>query len=129
MVEGRMTRAQFDETIEKMSKEASFVCKEDWANHQICGDYPIIDVRSFAFCCSAAKACPWRMAALRALGLDDEALTELKIEFGERIQDAMIGVKKDPRDPKRGTIAGRSAKEPDEAKRHAHASKKAMTRP
>ncbi len=53
---------------------------DDWYDHQICGDFPQVDVRCFAFCCSPGKDCPYRKAALRFVGLSATQYTGVKAQ-------------------------------------------------
>ena len=59
--------------------------RDDWINHQICGDFPKIDFRCLVFCCSPKKDCPFRKIALRSVGLNDEDYIKIKQELAEHM--------------------------------------------
>ena len=69
-----------------IQKNIEFVEIKDWQNHQICGDYPKVDVRCLAFCCVPSKKCPYRNAVLDILGLTIKDYEKMKKEFGEKIR-------------------------------------------
>jgi len=60
--------------------------KEDWINHQICGDYPKVDARCLVFCCSPKKKCPYRNTVLMKLGLDVNGYIEFKQKMADAIE-------------------------------------------
>ncbi|MFC1700710.1 hypothetical protein ACFLZ0_01010 [Patescibacteria group bacterium] len=60
-----------------------FIKKNDWLNHQICGDFPEVDVRCLVFCCSPLKPCPARNAILKEMGLTVEDYAKIKEKSGE----------------------------------------------
>lgn len=64
--------------IEKILDEIKLIQREDWMNHQICGDMPNVDTRCLVFCCSPAKPCPLRNIVLRKMGLTVEYYAKMK---------------------------------------------------
>lgn len=67
----------------RLKKHINLVEREDWTKHQICGDYPNVDLRCLAFCCTPEKKCPHRNSVLKKVGLTVEDYTNLKREFAE----------------------------------------------
>jgi len=61
--------------------------RKDWMNHQICGDFPQIDPRCFAFCCTPLKPCPYRRLALKKMGRSDDDYVQLKKDCGSKIKE------------------------------------------
>jgi len=79
-------KKQAEEVFKELVKKIEFVDMEDWINHQICGDFPKVDIRCMAFCCSPAKNCPFRNSVLKKLGKTIKDFIEYKSRFGERIK-------------------------------------------
>lgn len=75
-----------EQVFKEISKKINFVERDDWINHQICGDFPKIDIRCMAFCCSPAKNCPYRNSVLKKLGKGITDFIEYKERFGEKIK-------------------------------------------
>jgi hypothetical protein len=63
---------------EELISKVERVERYDWLNHQICGDFPQIDLRCLVFCCSPAKNCPYRNIALKGIGLNAGDYIEIK---------------------------------------------------
>ena len=68
--------------------------RKDWMNHQICGDFPQIDPRCFAFCCTPLKHCPYRRLALKKLGGSDSDYVQMKKNFGDEIESSFRKTKR-----------------------------------
>lgn len=64
--------------IQQAFESIAFVKKDDWFRHQICGDFPIVDVRCLTFCCAPAKPCMLRNLVLKKLNLTLENYIEIK---------------------------------------------------
>lgn len=67
-----------DNNIQKALESIAFVKKDNWFRHQICGDFPIVDVRCLTFCCSPAKPCMLRNLVLKKLNLTLEDYVKIK---------------------------------------------------
>jgi len=70
---------------ERVEPNIKFIERNDWIEHQICGDWPEVDIRCLAFCCYPVKDCPYRISVLKKLGLTDKDYIEMKRKIGERI--------------------------------------------
>jgi hypothetical protein len=75
-----------NQLFEKVSEKIKFIKKDDWINHQICGDFPEVDIRCLVFCCSPAKNCPFRNSVLKKIGLTVMDYTKMKERFAEEIK-------------------------------------------
>jgi len=64
--------------LKELLNEIELIEKEDWINHQICGDFPKVDVRCLIYCCAPAKPCLYRNAVLKKFGRTSEDYAELK---------------------------------------------------
>jgi len=67
--------------FEKICKKIKFIKKDDWIEHQICGDFPKIDTRCLVFCCSPSKPCIFRNTILKMIGLSIDDYTKIKEKF------------------------------------------------
>jgi len=67
-----------DISLKELLNEIELIEREDWINHQICGDFPKVDVRCLIWCCTSAKPCPYRNAVLSKMGKTSEDYAELK---------------------------------------------------
>jgi len=67
----------------ELLNKIELVEKEDWINHQICGDYPKVDARCLVFCCSPKKNCPYRNTVLTKLGMDVNGYIKFKRKMAE----------------------------------------------
>ena len=74
----------------KIEPKIKLIERKDWIKHQICGDFPIIDLRCFVFCCSPSKKCPFRELALRKIGLTAKDYIKMKKFFANSIMSAKI---------------------------------------
>lgn len=74
------------EIFRKISNKIKFVKRKDWINHQICADFPTVDIRCFVFCCSPAKNCIFRGAVLKKLGLTIKDYIRMKEGFAKGIK-------------------------------------------
>lgn len=74
------------EIFRKISKKIKFVKRKDWINHQICGDFPIVDIRCLVFCCSPAKNCVFRNTVLKKMGLTIKDYVRMKEGFAREIK-------------------------------------------
>lgn len=77
-----------DKNIEKILNSIKFIKQDDWARHQICGDFPEVDARCLTFCCSPAKPCPLRNAVLKKLGLNLEEYIKIKEKSAAEFKQA-----------------------------------------
>lgn len=73
--------------IEKLLNSIQFSKKEDWFNHQICGDFPNVDARCLTFCCSPAKQCLLRNLVLKKLNLSLEDYINKKQKSAEEFEN------------------------------------------
>jgi len=64
--------------LKDLLNEIELIEKEDWINHQICGDFPKVDVRCLIYCCAPAKPCVYRNAVLKKFGKTSEEYAKLK---------------------------------------------------
>lgn len=67
----------------KIEPQIKFVKKKDWIGEQVCGSFPIVDLRCLIWCCSSKKDCPYRLAVLKKLGKTNEDYEELKRKLVE----------------------------------------------
>lgn len=72
--------------FEKICKKIKFIKRDDWVEHQICGDFPKVDIRCMVFCCSPSKPCIFRNTILEKKGLSVDDYTKIKEGFAEQIQ-------------------------------------------
>ena len=68
-----------------MENKIKLISREDWIKHQICGDFPEVDPKCLAFCCSPVKRCPYRDATLSKLGWDIIDYTTYKATLGSAV--------------------------------------------
>lgn len=78
-----------DKVLDKIINKIEFVEKEDWYNHQWCGDFPKIDKRCIVFCCAVSKQCPFRAAILKKLGKTNEDYMILKRELVPKVLEVI----------------------------------------
>ena len=77
-----------NQIFEKISKKIKFIKRNDWTGHQICGDFPKVDIRCLVFCCSPAKPCMFRDTVLQKMGLTLDDYTRMKEQFAQKIKGA-----------------------------------------
>ncbi len=75
-----------NQIFEKISKRINFIKRGDWTDHQICSDFPNIDIRCLVFCCSPAKPCIFRNTVLQKIGLTVDNYTKMKEKFAGEIE-------------------------------------------
>lgn len=72
--------------FEKVSKKIKFIKRDNWIEHQICGDFPKVDTRCLVFCCSPSKLCTFRNTILEKMGLTVDDYIKMKEKFAEQIK-------------------------------------------
>ena len=72
--------------FEKISKMIKFIKRDDWTDHQICGDFPEVDTRCLVFCCSPSKPCIFRNTILKKMDLTVDDYTRSKEEFATNFE-------------------------------------------
>jgi len=77
--------------FEKVSKKIKFIKRDDWIEHQICGDFPKVDIRCLVFCCSPSKPCVFRNTILEKMGLTVDDCIETKEEFAQILRSDYDG--------------------------------------
>lgn len=76
-----------NQNVEDVLKQIKFIKREDWLNHQICGDFPTVDSRCLIFCCSPRKPCPLRNITLRKMGLTVEDYAKIKEKIAANFEE------------------------------------------
>lgn len=79
--------------FDKICKKIRFIKKADWTEHQICGDFPKVDVRCLVFCCSPSKTCIFRNTILKKMGLGVDDYTKMKEKFAKDMGDIIASRK------------------------------------
>jgi len=78
-------RKRAAELMGQLASMIQFARFNDWIDHQICGTFPLVDIRNLVFCCSPKKNCPYRNSVLIALGLTVEDYKGLKLRMGKEV--------------------------------------------
>jgi predicted metal-binding transcription factor (methanogenesis marker protein 9) len=79
-----------NQLFKKISKEIKFIERKDWTNHQICGDFPNVDLRCLVFCCPPSKDCPFRNSVLKKL---NKSVKDYKIFKEKLAKEILIWIK------------------------------------
>jgi hypothetical protein len=66
-------------------KKIAIVRYDDWTKRHICWDFPAVDRRCLAFCCSPKKKCQQRDAVLKKIGITKKKYEAWKKRFGETL--------------------------------------------
>ena len=75
--------------FEKIAKKIQVVEYDNWMDTQICASFPDFSPLCFIHCCSPAKRCVFRRAALRYLGLTEKDYRDWKEKMVENVGDLL----------------------------------------